>query len=476
VTTAGSGSRRWIAAQLAEFAAGAALDALPPEIPRRAKAHVLDTLAGAIAAGNEPSTRALLRALDGALGDEATILGRASRTQAEVAALANGAMAHSLELDDDHRLATLHPGAVIVPAALAASEAAGASGERFLLAVILGYEVTCRVGEAFLGRQFYRGFHPTATCGVFGAAVAASVAWDLTQEQIVNALGIAGSQAAGLGEWRFDGSWTKRLHPGLAAQGGILSARLAREGFTGPASVFEGESGFLRAFRFNDTIDADAITRGLGTDFRMMKTAFKPYPGCRFAHGAIDLAISLHDDGMTPETIREIAVRTFRTDILNQEARPQTPVVAQFSVPYLTAAALAGGSLGLGDLTPAAIERPEVLALSSRISMTEDDEFTAAYPERYLTELRVTLSDGQERTVTTDCPRGDPDAADYAAGDGRFEREISDKVRGVLDYVHAGDHGPSLDRSVADIDRAASVSSIAEILALPITASKVTLA
>lgn len=476
MTTAGSGSHRWIAAQLAELAAGGSLRELSPEIPRRAKAHILDTLAGAIAAANEPSTQALLRALDGARGDEATIIGLGTRTRAEVAALANGAMAHSLELDDDHRLATLHPGAVIVPAALAASEAAGASGARFLLAVILGYEVTCRVGEAFLGRQFYRGFHPTATCGVFGAAVAASVAWDLTGDQIVNALGIAGSQAGGLGEWRFDGSWTKRLHPGLAAQGGILAARLARQGFTGPASVFEGESGFLRAFRFNDTIDADAITRNLGTDFRMMKTAFKPYPGCRFAHGAIDLAISLHDDGVTPDAIREVTVRTFRTDILNREARPPTPVVAQFSVPYLTAAALTDGTLGLDDLTPAAIRRPEVLALSSRISMTEDDAFTAAYPERYLTELRVTLTDGRVRTVTTDCPRGDPDAADYAAQDGRFEQEVSDKVRAVLGSVHAGDRATSLERTVAAIDHAASVSSITEILALPLTARKVGLA
>ena len=463
MSTVEAGGRVPIAVELAGFIAGQHLGGLPPILVRRMKAHVLDTLAAAIAATDEPSTRALLGALDLRRESEATVFGVGRRASAEVAALANGTMAHALELDDDHRLGTLHPGAVVVPAALAASEAAGVGGDRFLLATILGYEVMCRAGEAFVGRQFYRGFHPTGTCGVFGAAVAAGIAFGLDERQMVNALGIAGTQASGLGEWRADGSWIKRLHPGRSAQSGILAARLAMNGFTGPATIFEGESGFFAAFRHEDALDPGALTRGLGEDFTAGRTAFKPYPGCRFAHAAVDLALDLHAAGIDRAAVEAVVVRVFRTDILNDDTRPANPVVAQFSIPYLVAAAMLGGSLTLADLDAASIVRPNILALAAKVRVIVDAEFTAQYPERYPTEMRVRLSDGSEQVVFSDCPRGDPEAAVYGADNGRYEAEIRAKVDAIL--AHAGRPGvaAALASELALIEEATTVSRLAAI-------------
>src|SRR3984893_16515010 len=236
------------------------------------------TLAGTVAPSSAPVARTILAACG---KPEATVMGVGKVTSAWDAALANGAFAHALELDDDHRIAVLHPGAVVVPAALAAAEAEGCSGLTFLRALYVGYEVMCRLGEVFRGSQFHHGVHPTALCGVLGASAAASVAMDLDRDAFVRALGIAGTQAAGLTEWRSDGSWIKRLHPGRSAQAGVLAGMLGAQGFPRASTIFEGASGFLTAFSHGKPIDAAALTRGLGETFPALGTAIKPYPCCR---------------------------------------------------------------------------------------------------------------------------------------------------------------------------------------------------
>jgi len=269
----------------------------------------------------------------------------------------------------------VHVGAVVIPAALAMAEATGCDGKTFLRAVTMGYEVMCRVGEALLGKQFYAGFHPTSSCGVFGAAAAAAVILGLDRKAFVNALGIAGTQSFGLGEWRADGSWIKRFHPGRSAQSGVLAARLAAEGFTGPATILEGVNGWLQAFSYQKEYDASLITRDLGTKYTAVLTAFKPYPGCRFAHTALDLGYDFyHHDGIRAQDIESAAVRVYKTDILNYVHRPATAVMAQFCVPYLLAVMLAKGKVTLPDLTPEAIQDADILALADRIDVTEDGD------------------------------------------------------------------------------------------------------
>ena len=314
---------RTIAEELADFATAPSLARDEPSSARMIP-YALDTLAVILAGSGEPSTRPVARTVIEVAGKpEATIVGYGLAGPAWEAALVNGAAAHALELDDDHRIAVLHPGAVVAPAALAAAEAERASGSTFLRAMLVGYEVMCRLGQVFRGSQFRHGVHPTSLCGVFGAAAAASVAMGLDRDTFVNALGIAGTQAFGLTEWRTAGTWIKRLHPGRAAQSGVLSARLARNGFTGPSTIFEGPGGFIQTFSFGEPVDTDAMRRDLGQDFSAFGTAIKPYPCCRFGHGAVDLSILAHQEGIRANAIESIGIRIYRTDVLTYHPEPR---------------------------------------------------------------------------------------------------------------------------------------------------------
>lgn len=453
-----------IAEALADFALRS-WPARDTTLQRRMGLYALDTLAvtlaGTVAESSAPMRRVILSACG---KPEATVMAVGRVTSAMDAALANGTFAHALELDDDHRVAVLHPGAVVVPAALAAAEAANASGLRFLHALLIGYEVVCRAGEVFRGSQFYHGLHPTALCGVFGAAAAAATAMDLGHDAFVNALGIAGTQASGLTEWRADGSWIKRLHPGRAAQSGVLAARLAQEGFTGPATIFEGDGGFFNAYSFGEAIDTAAMTRDLGTDFRAFGTAIKPYPCCRFGHGAIDLAIEARNSGIAPSDIEAISIRIYRTDVLSYHQEPTNPVDAQFNVPYAVAVALLRGGVGLADFTDAALTSPTVLGLCRRITITEDPDYTAKYPAEYWVALTVRLRDGSERRFLSKCPSGDPEAAQYRADPDLLHREVERKVADVLTECGFGERVAPLSKAVGGLADAPDVRTLASIL------------
>lgn len=434
-------------------------------LQRRMEIYALDTLAVTLAGTVAPSSAPMMRVILSAAGKpEATVMAVGCVTSAWDAALANGTFAHALELDDDHRVAVLHPGAVVVPAALAAAEAANASGATFLHALLIGYEVVCRVGEVFRGSQFYHGLHPTALCGVFGAAAAAATAMNLKRDASVNALGIAGTQAFGLTEWRADGSWIKRLHPGRAAQSGVLAARLAQAGFTGPATIFEGEGGFFNAFSFGEPIDREAMTRGLGSGFRAFGTAIKPYPCCRFEHGAIDLAIEARNSGIVPANIEAASVRIYRTDVLSYHHEPKNVVDAQFNVPYAVAVALLRGHVGLTDFTEAAIVAPEVLALSRRITVTEDADYTAKYPAEYWVELTIKMRDASKCSFVSRCPSGDPEAAQYQSNPALLRQEVERKVVGLLTECGFGAHAAPLTAAVGALADAPDLHTLTPIL------------
>ena len=432
------------------------------------RTYALDTLAVTLGGTIAPSSQAMARTVLAAAGKpEATVLGAGRVTSAWDAALANGAFAHALELDDDHRIAVLHPGAVIVPAALAAAEAAGAGGLTFLRALLHGYEITCRLGEVFRGSQFYHHVHPTALCGVFGAASAAAVAMGLERDAMVRALGIAGTQAAGLTEWRADGSWIKRLHPGRAASNGVLAARLAREGFTGPATILEGKDGFIAAFSFGERIDPEAMTRGLGADWRALGTAIKPYPCCRFEHGAIDLAIEAHRAGLVPATIRDVRIRLYRTDVLSYHREPKNPVDAQFNVPWGVAVALARGRVTLADFTADAIRDEAVLAMARRVEVVEDPEFTARYPQDYWIEMVVTATDGTARRFFSECPSGDPEAPQYRANAGLLHAEVEAKCESLLAECGFGSRARALAEACNRLAEAPDVHALVALLGAP---------
>lgn len=455
-----------LAEALASYFCGEAFRASSVGLHAQMSIYVLDTLACGLGGTTADSSRAVVRALLGAGGGPATVFGTGCHASAADAALINGAASHALEFDDDHRVSVMHPGAVVVPAAFALAEASGASGRDFLCGVLAGYEVAIRVGEAFEGRLYENGFHPTAVCGVFGAAAAGACILGLDAAGFTRAMGIAGTQAAGLIEWRTDGSWIKRLHPGRSAQSGVIAALLAREGFTGPATIFEGEFGAFAALSHRQPIDEAALTRDLGRDFRALGTAIKPFPCCRFSHGAIDLALEAHRQARAVAP-REITVKLFRTDVLTYHSPPINAVDAQFNIPYLVATAMTKGAVELGDFTDTAIRRDGVSAVASRVKVIEDAGFSEAYPETYITELDVTFEDGSAKRWRSDCPSGDPEAPLYRTDPGAFRRQAVAKARSILSERGFAARADQFVHDVEAIAEARNVTGVARLLLPP---------
>ena len=299
------------ARRLARFVTGLALDDVPKAIVERAGLLALDTLGNALAASREDFGRASLEVAELLGGPpESRLIGSAARVAAANAVLANATLAHGLDFDDTREDAIVHTGCVAVTTALAVGEAVGARGPAILESLIAGVEVMCRVGLAVPGALHARHFHPTAVAGSFGAAAAAGKLYGLSEDELVHAFGICGSQASGIIEYLADGAWTKRLHPGWAAHGGVVAARLARAGFTGPASVLEGQHGLYAAFAGGH--DADRLAQlldSLGRVWELDQLTFKPYPCGSIAQPYMDCALRLREQhGIAPRRRHRRAV------------------------------------------------------------------------------------------------------------------------------------------------------------------------
>ncbi len=395
---------------LAEFLAEAGWDDLPPSAVAAAKLAVLDWFGSVLAGAHEPPAR-IAREVAGGLGkaDEATVFPNA-RASAAVAALANGVAGHILELDDIHKGSTVHGAAPIVPAALAVAEREHADGRAFLLAVALGYEAALRVGEA-VNPSHYRYFHPTGTAATFGAAAAAGSLLGLDAARMLDALGTAGTTAAGLWEFNADGAMSKHLHPGKAAFNGVLAADLAARGFTGATRILEGERGFFRATSAEH--DPARITDGLGKRWKIEENGYKLYSCCGHTHTAIDAALEIRAGLADPAAeIVAVEVATYGPGWeIVKEPNPSTPYRAKFSLAYVVAAALLEGRAGLEQFAPQrfgpdGVRQPAIAAFLPRIAVRVDPDLTAAYPAAWPARLSVTLADGRVVRAGGDFPRG----------------------------------------------------------------------
>src|SRR5262245_42697125 len=342
---------------LAELLATVRYDDLPADVIEHARRAVTDWLGSAMAGSIEkPARLAQTVAAGFGASGEATMFG-AGRASAAAAAFANGVASHILELDDIHKGSTVHAAAPIIPAALAVAEREHADGRAFLAAVTIGYEAAFRIGEAVNPSHYYF-FHPTGTVATFGAAAAAGSLMNLDPEQMVDALGSAGTQAAALWEFNADGAMSKHLHPGKAAMNGVLAADLARIGFTGAARILEGERGFLRAMtggpgRSTPHYDASRITDGLGPQWKIGENGYKLHSCCAHTHTAIDSALDVRARRRwsSNDVLREVSGITVETygpgyEIV-KEMNPRTPYQAKFSLAYCVATALLEGMLGL---------------------------------------------------------------------------------------------------------------------------------
>jgi 2-methylcitrate dehydratase PrpD len=405
------------AGRLARFITGLSLDAVPADVVDKAVQLTLDTLGNGLAAAGEDFGRAALNTAERLGGPpDSALLGRTTRVAAANAVLANATLAHGLDFDDTREDAIVHTSCVAVTTALALGEAAGASGRAMLEAAIAGVEVMCRVGLAVPGALHARHFHPTAITGGFGAVAAAGRLQRLSEAQLTHALGIVGSQAAGIIEYLADGSWTKRMHAGWAAHAGVVATLLAREGFTGPATVLEGEHGLFAAFAGgHEAARLGGLLESLGRVWELEALTLKPYPCGSIAQPYMDCAARLRErDGIRADAVAAIRCRTSAGPVprlwepLAAKHAPPNGYAAKFSLPYLIAVILVKGRAGLAEFTDAAVRDPDVLRLASRVTYEIDP--TIDYPRQFVGDVELTLADGRRRRERQDRPRGGPDA------------------------------------------------------------------
>jgi len=403
-------------AALASFTSNLACASLPAAVRERAKLLIADSVGVAVRAWHDAPSSAIHARMLEATGQTGSfpVFGCRAGFSAPAAAELNGALIHSLDFDDTFAPGALHPSAPVLPAALAAARLAGASGTDLLAAVVAGYETTCRISVALGASDHYdRGFHPSATCGVFGATLAAARALGLDAEQSASALGIALSQAAGSLQFLVNGAWTKRFQVGNAARAGLVSACLAREGYVGAADPLGGRHGFLRAYAPNAR--DEEVTRELGQTWRTLEIAVKPYPSCRFAHAAIDAIVELRNEhSFGPDDIGMIMCGLPRKGLLLVGApiarkREAIDVVeGQFSMPFNAAVAVIEGSMGWESYARR-LGTPEIARLMSRVDVAHDEEVETLFPERFGARVRITLRNGRvlERLVRS--PKGESD-------------------------------------------------------------------
>ncbi|MEO3387932.1 MmgE/PrpD family protein [Mesorhizobium sp. CAU 1741] len=366
---------------LAGFAAETQAKAIPVEARQRALALTSDLVGSIVRAAGEsestPSVLAMLRRL-GMDGEGAcTVFGMNRRYGGAAAALLNGMLGHSLDFDDTHADSSLHPSAPVVPAALAAAELSDASGEDLLAAIVVGFEVACRLGMALDPTAHYaRGFHPTATAGNFGAAAAAGRLFGLDRQKMASAFGVAASQASGSLQFLENGAWNKRYQVGEAAMKGLMAATLAAEDFVGAAEALDGRHGFLKGY--SDGANPERAAAGLGDVWETMRIGVKPYPACRYTHAAVDGILELRQrHGLRADTVTRVSVGLHRNgmalvgDPAAAKRRARSIVDGQFSMPFAASVALLKGGFGWDDYD--LLGRPEVDALSDKVDTWRDE-------------------------------------------------------------------------------------------------------
>ena len=358
---------------------------------------VMDVAGLCLAARHESYVKAALSAIE--QEGSCTVIGFGQRCGVEGAAFVNGIAAHGEDFDDTYEGGPVHAGAVVVPALLAAAQRHALSGPRLLRGVAIGVEVTCRLCSVAPMKVHKAGFHPTAIFGVMGAVAGLSAALELSESQTVDAFGIAGSMAGGIIEYLADGSWTKRMHPGWAAQSAYRAVRLAQAGFKGPATVFEGQHGLFHGFANTAAGDFEAMLAGFGEQWVWTTIAFKPYACGTMAHPFIDCAREFRRKGIAAEQIASIVCETAEGIVhrlwepLALKRSPPNGYAAKFSIPYAIACGLLRDDAGLGDYAEDVVQGAGLRALAAKVSYVVDPD--NPYPQRFTGHLRITLRNGE---------------------------------------------------------------------------------
>lgn len=406
---------------LAGFIRGVDYHDLPEEVVEFTKLCILDWLGSAVAGKEKPPVKAITELILEMGGNPQSTTVTGNTTSVAQAAFVNGAASHIVELDDIHKASIIHAATVVIPAALAATEWKEKSGKDFITAVAVGYEVCYRIGEAVSPSHYYY-WHNTATCGTFGAAAAVAKLLELEKEQIVHALGSAGTQAAGLWEFIEDGAMTKQLHPGKAAYNGTLSALLAEKDFTAAKNILEGDRGFFNAM--SDHYDASKITDRLGKTFKITENSFKVHASCRHTHSAVDMVIEMiKEHGFDVKDVLKIQIRTYQTALtITDNPNPDTVYASKFSLQFCAALALLRGKATLSDFDQNSLQDKHIREVIKQIDVSVEPSIEADYPEKWGAEVEFSLNNGKSVKKRTEYPKGDPE--NPVSGDELIEKFI----------------------------------------------------
>lgn len=418
-------------AALAQFAATLQYEDIPGAVVDRCGDLFLDTVGSILAGSTSKPVKAMATFANqmGPSDGPSEDLVQRTKTTPYFAAMVNAASAHVVEQDDVHNGAVLHPGAVVFPPALAVAQAIGASGKEFITACVAGYEVGIRVGE-FLGRSHYKIFHTTATAGNLAAATAVGRLLNLTPDQMLHAIGSAGTTAAGLWEFLRDAADAKQLHTAHAVTAGMQAAYLAQAGFTGAQRILEGTQGMGAGM--SQDADASKLVDRLGVRWTLIETSFKFHASCRHTHPAADaLQAAIKNNGLTVDQIESVVTHVHQgaIDVLGPVTDPQTVHQSKFSMGTVLALIALNDAADLKGFDEA-LGQEAVTTFRDRVTMVLDEEVDGAYPQRWIGKVTVTTKDGQTFHGRVDEPKGDP-------GNTLSRPEIEEKVMRLGTYKNA---------------------------------------
>ena len=448
--------------KFAEFCEQLKYDDLSPEVIKRTKLLILDTVGIIIRARHDAeSTSSLVSAIDKLemSNGSCQVFSDKKTYSPSAAALLNGTLAHSLDFDDTHAEASLHSSAPILSAALAAAQMNKSSGQELIAACVVGYEVQIRLGLAGGSSAHYKkGFHPSATCGIFGAAAAAGYLIGLTKEQYISAFGIALSQSAGSMQFLTDGAWTKRSHVGQAAQNGLSCAIMAGEGFKGPSQAFEGQWGYLHSYASGG--DVKKAMNGLGEKFETLNLGVKPYPSCRYSHAAIDGLIELKKElKFSSDDLDDIDIGLSETALniigypLTDKQHPKSIVDGQFSMPFCAAVTVKSGGLQWDDYKNH-LNNKDTLSLCNKVKVSPDEDAEKCCPEYMSAKIKVVVK-GEKYEKFVKIPKGEPENF-------MEDEEFISKFKGLTEPYLSKKSVDQLTDLMLKIDQANNVNSIFE--------------
>ena len=449
--------------KMAEFCEKIKFEILPEEVVKRAKLLILDTVGIIIRARHDAeSTKSLISAVNklDLNNGNCQVFSDKSKYVPSAAALINGTLAHSLDFDDTHAEASLHSSAPILAAAFAAAQMKNCSGQELITACVLGYEIQIRLGLAGGSSAHYkRGFHPTATCGIFGAAAAAGYIVGLSKEQFISAFGIALSQSSGSMQFLNDGSWTKRSHVGQAAQNGLNAAILAGEDFKGPKEAFEGKWGYLNSFVSGG--DLSKALEGLGEKFETLNLGVKPYPSCRYSHAAIDGSLELKKEiNFDVNDLEDVDVGLSETALniigypIEEKQNPENVVDGQFSMPFCAALVLRNGSFTWDDYK-SNLKNDDILNLCKKVNVSPNKQAEECCPKYMSANVKIKVS-GKVYEKFVKIPKGDPENF-------MTDQEFEDKFDGLTNPYLSEGKSDELKKFMLRIDNANSIKSLFEL-------------